>query len=310
LGADIRDSLSLEVFGVADDLEYYVLPAESEDPPSFTSDVSFWDFGCALMIAAFVCSWIIDVVLSNDTAVIMILFLLEIGAIFLGFVVSEERSKAQVHAKMTEWVRQDIAKRGNDARSLAQRARETMEKFFKELSSLPELLEDTDSFLLDAEEEFREKAYAPFWDNIEEAAMSLGEFNVGLTRLGAQATSYSRLLTGQIHNFPLLTIGADSLPNPARQAERLRQLVRMGQKDFEFATIWEHRKTQKVIIEGFRTLGEAISNLSVVVDDSFSLATRTIEETASKQREEQVRLRESFDSAVSKWEEQKRLHGQ
>lgn len=294
---------------MAEEIEYYVLPAESADPPNFTADESPFGFGCALMIPAFACSLVVGEVIKDDTAVMTIFILLEVGAFVLGVFIGNKRSTANVYAKRLEWARQEIAERGNDARNLTQRAREAMEQFYGDLRSLPELLDDADSFLLDAGEEFREKAYAPFWDNIEEAAMKLGEFSASLTRLEAQATSYRRLLAGQVHNFPPLTIGADGLPNPARQAESLRQLVRMGQKDFEFATIWEHRKTQRVIIEGFRTLGEAIDNLGAVVDDSFSRVTRTIEETASEQREEQVRFRESFDRAARKWEEQKRLHG-
>jgi len=247
---------------------------------------------------------------ADRAASIRLFFLLEIAAIILAALTYSAKKKVQIDAKKEEWMRQKIAEHGTKAAELTQRARQIMDSFYGGLRSLPKQLKEADNFLSKAEEEFHEKAYAPFWDNIEHAALGLGAFNANLTRLETGAESYRRLLKGELHNFPPLVIRSNEIPNPARETERLRQLVRMGQKNFEFATIWEHRKTQRVILEGFRTLGEAVNNLGLTIDDSFSRVTRTINENSDRQREEQVRLRKVFEETVIKWEERKRLYGE
>jgi hypothetical protein len=83
----------------------------------------------------------------------------------------------------------------------------------------------------------------------------------------------------------------------------------MGQRGIEFATIWEHRKTQRILLEGFCTLGEAVGNLSLTTDNVFSRVKKTVEEMSLRLREEQVRLRDVFEDAVKTWEEQARLYG-
>jgi hypothetical protein len=294
---------------MATNLEYRVLPAGPLDPPSFTVEASPWGLGSLLMFVALLITLMIEPD-ADPTASLKIFFSLEISAIILSILIYSAIKKVQVRAKTAEWMRQKIAEHGNKASELTQRARQIKDSFYGILKNLPRQLKEADSFLSKAEEEFHEKAYAPFWDNIEHAALRLGEFNANLTRLEAGVGSYKLLLNSELHNFPPLVIRSNDIPNPARETERLRQLARMGQKDFEFATIWEHRKTQRVILEGFRTLGEAVNNLGLTIDDSFSRVTRTINESSERQCEEQVRLRELFEETVIRWEEQRRLYGE
>jgi hypothetical protein len=264
------------------------------------------------MVGAFVAliiALVIEAAISADRPTsLKLLFSLETGAIILAILYYSVWRKLYIDAATARWMRQKIAEHSNTARELTHKARETMDGFFGNLRSLPKLLRDADNFLSNADEEFHEKAYSPFWDNIEQAALRLGAFNANLVRLETKGESYRMLLHGQVHNFPPLVVQPEDIPNPARQTERLRQLVRRGQTNFEFATICEHRKTQMVILQGFRTLGEAVNNLGLTVDDSFSRVTRTINESSDREREEQVRLRETFEDAVRKWEEQTRLY--
>ena len=285
---------------MANDLEYSVLPAEPLAPPSFTAEVSPWGVGCLLMVVALFISATFTTVIKDTHAAMSMIFLFQIGAVVLAFFIYIARRKTDIDTQKAKWMSRHIAEREGEARKLAQRAGQAMDRFYSALRNLPGCLKEVDIFLSHAEEEFQERAYAPFWDNIEQAALKLGAFNYNLTRMEAEVVSYKNLLTGQVHNFPPLLIQRDN---------RLRRLVRMGQKDFEFATIWEHRKTQNVILEGFRTLGEAVNNLGLTIDGSFSRVTKTIEECSNRQMEEQVRLRGSFETAVRKWEEQKRLYG-
>jgi hypothetical protein len=288
--------------------EYLVLPIEPSAPPDFYSEAQPWGVGCSLMVAAFILSILIFQIVnpSNPFYEISLILFLEAGAILLALAIHDIRKKNRGDEKTTRWMRTEIEKREEEAQALSQQARRAMAGFYETLRNLPGFLREADYFLGRAEEEFQERAYAPFWDNIEQTAIRLGSFNANLARLETEVRSYNNFLKGRAHNFPPLLIQRDELPNPAVCADRLHQFVRMGQKDFEFATIWEHRKTQNVIVEGFRTLGEAVNNLGLAVDDSFSRAIRTIEESSARQLEEQTKLRGSFETAVSRWEEQKK----
>lgn len=286
--------------------DYSVLPAESFEVPAFKANVSPFGLGCLLMIAAFLGA-IIAANGSGDKFITLVLFL-EVGALMLAAVVYYIREKRQVHAQEVDWMCHSIAAREKEAHDLTQNARQARDSLFKELRGLPLLLRDVDASLLNAEEEFGGKFYAPFWDNVEQAAIGLGAFNSSLSRIKSGVDSYKSMLFGRTHNFPALDIRSQDIPSPAQQTERLRQLVRSGQRDFEFATIWEHRKTQKIMLEGFRTVGEAISNVGLMVGDSLSRLNITLEEISGQQLDEQVRLRESFSDAVRKWKERKRLY--
>ena len=69
------------------------------------------------------------------------------------------------------------------------------------------------------------------------------------------------------NNFPpFYPVGC--VPNPSNIVNHFKSLVRQGQTDFQFATIWEQRKTRQAIVEGFKTLGEAIDQLSNSVEVS------------------------------------------
>jgi hypothetical protein len=290
-------------------LEYFVLPAESLTPPTFTTDVSPWGVGCLLTAVALGLSVALVPNTQSTSVDFAVLLSIEAGAIALTSYIYNIRKQAQVDTKKTEWMRLNIEACEKKANGLAQQARTAMESFYDGLRCLPDNLREADIFLRRAEDEFQEKAYAPFWDNIEQAAIRLGAFSSNMKQLESDASCYKNILIEQIHNFPPLSIQLGQIPNPNRQSDQFRRLVRMGQKNFDFATIWEHRKTQAVIEDGFLTLGEAVHNLGLTVDDLSSRVTSTIEENSSRQIAEQARLRGSFETALSTWKRQKRLSG-
>lgn len=72
----------------------------------------------------------------------------------------------------------------------------------------------------------------------------------------------------------------------------------MGQTNFQFANIWEHRRTREVLIAGFRTLGEAINNLGATIEYSVSDLQRSISSDIANLVEEGIRTREAFDKRM------------
>jgi hypothetical protein len=125
--------------------------------------------------------------------------------------------------------------------------------------------------------ELQEEAFAPFWDQIENAASSLGECHASCQWISVSVPRYDEILRGRDHNFPDCFEGIESLPDCRPLLEELYRLVRQAQRDFRFANIWEHRQTRKVLIAGFVTLGEAIKSLEATVVRSIADLKSTIE---------------------------------
>lgn len=124
-------------------------------------------------------------------------------------------------------------------------------------------LSDATRAISAAEEYFEERAYAPFWDSVEEAAIQLARFNSDVREIASVQVREARELNAWegYHTFGEFPVRRASIPNPKGVIRQLNETVRKGQRDFEFATIWEQRSTRKVLVEGFRTLGQTVVNL-------------------------------------------------
>jgi hypothetical protein len=59
------------------------------------------------------------------------------------------------------------------------------------------------------------------------------------------------------------------LPDPQPAAAALRSIIRVGQSNFEFASIWEQRKTREALIGGSaRTIAETILVATEAIRDA------------------------------------------
>ena len=65
---------------------------------------------------------------------------------------------------------------------------------------------------------------------------------------------------------PPFQLGLQTLPDASHTANRMRAVVRRAQKDFHFATIYEQRKTNQLLVAGFSSLGQAINELGDRLD--------------------------------------------
>lgn len=168
---------------------------------------------------------------------------------------------------------------------------------------LPTSLERASEFLNQAKIEYNDNAFGPFWDCVEEAARNLASFNDIICKLSQSAENYYNSLYNIEHNFPVFFPAHEDLPDPKPILEELEVLVRKGQTNFQFAIVWEHRETREVLIAGFHTLGEAISNLALTVEGSFDELNTSISTNISRLVEEQIRSRESFEKHAKNQEQ-------
>jgi hypothetical protein len=125
--------------------------------------------------------------------------------------------------------------------------------------------------------ELEQEAFAPFWDAIEAAAAALGECHASSEWISTGVPRYDAILHEREHDFPDCFDGIEALPDCRPLLDELYRLVRLAQRDFRFANIWELRQTRKVLIAGFATLGEAIKSLEETVQRSIADLKKTIE---------------------------------
>jgi hypothetical protein len=184
-------------------------------------------------------------------------------------------------------------------RELEQEAEALVESSNGIARRLPQTLQRASETARRAEKEYRENAFAPFGDAVEQVARDLDSFNQDAQRLSQNAQKYRVTIRNRQGKFPVFNLASDTLPNPAPVLAELQRIVRMGQTNFQFATIWEQRKTREVLIAGFRTLGEAIDNLGSTIERSMSDLSANVANLV----EEQIRTREAI-------ERQTREHGE
>jgi hypothetical protein len=184
----------------------------------------------------------------------------------------------------------------NEAESLTLSARKNYNKSAQLALELSESLDDASSWLDEAEEEFTANAFGPYWDAVEEAALCLGDFNQIAIKIAQNADKYYQTLAGAQHTFPAFPVQLQTIPDASPTIKRLLQVVRMGQTNFQFANIWEHRKTRKVMVAGFGTLNEAINNIGDTIEYSVSSLRRSFSSEVAQLVQEQLKTRESIDS--------------
>jgi len=142
--------------------------------------------------------------------------------------------------------------------------------------------------------EFNDKAYGPFWDIVEKAAIHFNTINSGLHTISQYSEKYKKQLKNESHNFPQFSVSLDELPDPSKYLSEFHKIVRMGQTNFEFARIWESRATRKVLVAGFNSLNDAIENLSSVIENSMSDVRNTLSYNTTSILNENSKTREVY----------------
>jgi hypothetical protein len=144
------------------------------------------------------------------------------------------------------------------------------------LAELPRLLSGASSWIAKADGEFKQHAFSPFWDAVEQAAIHIGKFNNLVNQIVRDARQYYDQVSSLQGSMPAFPVDVTRLPDPHVVVRELQRVVRMGQTDYQFASIWEHRRTRAVMIAGFRTLDEGLSHIEAAVSSSMASLEDTL----------------------------------
>ena len=167
------------------------------------------------------------------------------------------------------------------------------------VQKLVQHLTSAESDLKTAEYEFNDGAFAPFWDAIERAAANLSSFHEMTRHLTGQAKKYYASLRDREHTFPQFPVALTTLPDPTHAASRMQAIVRQAQRNFQFATIYEQRKTNNILKHGFLSLSSAIADLGSTLQGSFDDLRDSVSTGFTNVVEQQIATRASIESAAA-----------
>jgi hypothetical protein len=212
---------------------------------------------------------------------------------------AEQERAAQEQAEVAAQRAQ--AERQRQLRESMQLSRETAVNAYVRM---PEQLLLAEQHLDGAEAEFERRAFSPFWEQVEAALRCLGQVYSLVQMTIVQARSFrenEQLLGGYGEHFPVVESDTEAVRAAADATHaRLGEIVRKSQTDFQFSTIYEQRKTNSILIQGFRTLGDAINGLSTQLSSSFEmLSTRLGDLERRQQRRHEEALVATRDLGTS-----------
>ena len=167
------------------------------------------------------------------------------------------------------------------------------------LKTLAQLVEQAEDSLNQALQLFKERAYTPFWDSIENAVESLRQFDKRVNYINQSANEYYASLEGREHTYPAFPLRSEDLPNPNALIKRLAERIAEAQRDFQFASIFEQRRTTSAIVAGFRNTQEAINSLRNDIVSSLSDLQNSLE---SGLENISSNIREGFDDLAESHE--------
>jgi hypothetical protein len=190
----------------------------------------------------------------------------------------------------------DLKRCASDAELLSSVLRTNYEQSVELDASAREHLKWASGWLHNAEHEYAASAFAPFWDAVEQAALNLASCDEKVRRLITNAETYHAKLYERRHTFPRFPVDANDLaPVSSGVAANFNRVVRLGQTNFHFANIWEHRATRNVMIAGFQTLGETMRGIAGTISYSVSGLQQSMSTDLARVVQEEIRSRDTLD---------------
>jgi|HubBroStandDraft_5_1064220.scaffolds.fasta_scaffold22210_5 DNA anti-recombination protein RmuC len=171
---------------------------------------------------------------------------------------------------------------------------------------MPGYLKSAERSLDQAEVDFAEGVFAPFWDSIEKAATALGRFDEGVYKIKANSYAYTALIPiyrDAPPRFPLSSRSVSKLSVATATTERMNAIVRTAQRSFQFATIYEQRKTNQILVAGFTNLAQALDQIAWQIRTSISDLARAVDVMSSTLNESLMSIDSRIDGMSSEMNE-------
>jgi hypothetical protein len=175
-------------------------------------------------------------------------------------------------------------------------------------NNLHNLLINSEKQLNKAIYEFQDGAYSPFWDAIENAINNLCSFNNSIEIIVHNSREHASLTSKLGNDCPKFELSVNNLPNAKSISEKMKKIVRIAQKNFEFASIYEQRKTNQILIYGFGNLAYAINNMTQTIESSIENLSNEITVTIDYHNEIIDSHFDEINSTIQDEGNKRRLH--
>jgi len=126
--------------------------------------------------------------------------------------------------------------------------------------------------------EFKENALIPFWDEIENFVEVMNSYQDSLQIIETNQKTYYSIINSTENDFPKEFPTKIDQTIPLQLINDFKSIQREAFKKFEFANLWEQRKTQKILAFGFSNLQDAIYNMSDSITSSIEGLNNSITE--------------------------------
>jgi len=203
-------------------------------------------------------------------------------ALKVAYAVRKRQQMLSDSRRRDELERRQIAeKKAAEQRYAVARLNNSNEGAICALESLPNHLSDADNHIGRAESEFQDGAFSPFWEEIELAAVALGKYTESIATISRSRDDYAQFIsTCGLEGDPPPFAVSPAIVSKVRACDsatrRLSAVVRDAQRNFQFATIFEQRKTNQILVSGFKNLGDALYGMSSRISDDIAKLDRSI----------------------------------
>lgn len=208
-----------------------------------------------------------------------------IGIIWFAYYLNQKIKIAAQEAEAKRQREKDkIAEREAAQQNLKTKLVRLTDTSLQTFEALPGHLLQAESLLDQAEQDFKEGAFAPFWDSIEQATLRLGNFNGSIASINHNLEEHGELSKLYDKKPPRFPIGIDSVKGMVAgntTADRLKTIVREAQRNFQFASIYEQRKTNQILIAGFTNLAQALDGMGRRISESINELSTQVSEMSS-----------------------------
>lgn len=199
----------------------------------------------------------------------------------------KEAADRQFWAAQNEHVRRQteidqLAKHKADQKDYYKQMITSGEHSIEVFESMPGYLSDAEKYLDQAEIDFADNALSPFWNCIEETATKLASFNKGTQNIKDDLSHYTGLIEKYEESppqFPLTSQSVSKLGVGTATSERMQAIVRKAQCNFQFATIYEQRKTNQLLVTGFTNLAQALDRMTIQLNESITDLTVSLNQS-------------------------------
>lgn len=145
------------------------------------------------------------------------------------------------------------------------------------VQQFPALLQAVSSSLDLCDQEFRRGAFSPFWSSVESTTERLGEISESLNHFHMLADLHVQMKQDLVDNykahvnvFPVRLRDLQIAEQAQQLSQRMDSLVGKAQTNFQFASIYEQRRTNALLIAGFSNLGQAIYGMTSMITDKLA----------------------------------------